>query len=88
MACGLPLVGTKVGGIPVLIDDENTGVLVEPGDPEGLAKAIHRLADDATLRRGMGDRARQRAADLFSWDRIANETVAIYQQCSELRATA
>jgi glycosyltransferase involved in cell wall biosynthesis len=88
MACGLPLVGTKVGGIPVLIDDENTGVLVEPGDPEGLAKAIHQLADDATLRRGMGDRARQRAADLFSWDRIANETVAIYQQCSELRATA
>lgn len=88
MACGLPLVGTRVGGIPVLIDEESTGLLVEPGDPDGLAKAIHRLAADAATRRGMGDRARQRAADKFSWDRIASETVAIYQQCSELRATA
>lgn len=88
MACGLPLVGTRVGGIPVLIDDERTGLLVEARDPEGLAKSIHRLAADAALRRTMGERARQRAADQFSWDRIANETVAIYQQCSELRATA
>jgi glycosyltransferase involved in cell wall biosynthesis len=88
MACGLPLVGTRVGGIPVLIDDEKSGLLVEPGDPAGLAKAIHRLAADAQLRRRMGDEARQRAAEQFSWDRIANETVAIYQQCSELRATA
>ena len=88
MACGLPLVGTRVGGIPVLIDEESTGLLVEPGDPDGLAKAIHRLAADADTRRGMGERARQRAADKFSWDRIASETVAIYQQCSELRATA
>lgn len=88
MACGLPLVGTRVGGIPVLIDEESTGLLVEPGDPDGLAKAIQRLAANGDLRRGMGDRARQRAAEMFSWERIASETVAIYQQCSELRATA
>jgi glycosyltransferase involved in cell wall biosynthesis len=88
MACGLPLVGTRVGGILVLIDDEQTGLLVGPGDPAGLAKAIHRLAADTELRRTMGERARQRAAEQFSWDRIANETVAIFQQCSERRATA
>jgi glycosyltransferase involved in cell wall biosynthesis len=87
MACGLPLVGTRVGGIPVLIDDESTGLLVEPGDSAGVAKAIHRLAADPNLRRGMGEQARQRAANQFSWDRIVNETVAIYQQSSELRAT-
>jgi glycosyltransferase involved in cell wall biosynthesis len=88
MACGLPLVGTRVGGIPVLIDHENSGLLVEPGDPTSLAKAIHCLAADAQLRRRMGDEARQRAAEQFSWDRIARETVAIYQQYSERRATA
>ena len=88
MACGLPLVGTRVGGIPVLIDDESTGLLVEPGDPVGLAQAIRRLAEDASLRLGMGERARQRAAELFSWDRIANETVAVYSQYTDHRATA
>lgn len=87
-ACGLPLVGTRVGGIPVLIDDESTGLVVEPGDPAGLAQAIHHLAADADLRHSMGERVRQRTADLFSWNRIADETVAIYRQYSEIRATA
>ena len=88
MACGLPLVGTRVGGIPTLIDDGNTGLLVEPGDPSALAQAIRGLADSATMRHSMGERARQRAIDRFSWNRIAARTLEIYSEHSCPRAVA
>ncbi|MCA9077446.1 MAG: glycosyltransferase family 4 protein [Planctomycetaceae bacterium] len=88
MATGLPLVGTRVGGIPALIDDEVSGLLVDPGQPTQIAAAIRRLVESSESRQRMGKRARQRASELFSWDRIARETVAVYQQCSSQRAAA
>ncbi len=80
MACGLPLVGTRVGGIPVLIDDGATGLLVEPGDAEALAAALRELVASAECRRAMGQAARARAEQSFSWPHIAGETLQVYRE--------
>jgi glycosyltransferase involved in cell wall biosynthesis len=80
MACGLPLVGTAVGGIPVLIDDGVTGRLVPPGDPRALGAALHDLVGDADLRRRMGQAGRDKAVARFSWSSIAARTAEVYAQ--------
>jgi glycosyltransferase involved in cell wall biosynthesis len=82
MACGLPLVGTAVGGIPVLIDDGVTGRLVPPGDPPVLGAALRELVGDAELRRRMGQAARDKAVEQFSWSTIAARTAEIYAQAA------
>ncbi len=78
MACGRPLVGTNVGGIPHLVTDGRTGLLVEPRDPDGLADALVRLLTDDATRREMGVAARKKAVDRFSWARIAGTVQGIY----------
>ncbi|MEJ1296927.1 MAG: glycosyltransferase family 4 protein [Candidatus Sedimenticola sp. (ex Thyasira tokunagai)] len=80
MACGIPLVGTTVGGIPTLINDRETGLLVPPGDPATLGKTLAQLARDPELRQQMGTAARSRAEEKFSWRGIASRTLDIYQQ--------
>ena len=80
MATGLPLIGTRVGGIPALINDEESGLLVSPGEPTEIAVAIDRLVADAALRQAMGEAGRQRAVAEFSWLSIAERTVAAYGQ--------
>ena len=86
MATGLPLIGTRVGGIPALINNEETGLLVSPGEPTEIAEAIDRLVSDASLREAMGKAGRQRAAADFSWLSIAERTVAVYGQHSRRAA--
>ncbi|WOX58351.1 glycosyltransferase family 4 protein [Methanoculleus receptaculi] len=83
MACGKPLVGTNVGGIPYLIDDGKTGLLVEPKDPPGLADALVNVLTNDTTRREMGVAARKKAVDLFSWARIAGTVQGIYTRTLE-----
>ena len=61
MAAGLPVIATRVGGIPELIDDGVEGFLIEPGDVLMLANRIAMLVTDETLRRQMGARARAKA---------------------------
>jgi glycosyltransferase involved in cell wall biosynthesis len=80
MACGLPLVGTRVGGIPTLIRHEETGLLVDSHDPAGLAQGLDRLIADRNLRVTMGQAARQRAVAHFAWEQIAAQTVEVYQR--------
>ncbi len=65
-ACGLPLVASRLSGIPELIVDGETGLLVEPGDARGLAGALARLAADPELRRRLGEAVRARIAAEFS----------------------
>jgi glycosyltransferase involved in cell wall biosynthesis len=59
-ACGLPLVASRLSGIPELVHDGETGYLAEPGDVEGLANAINKLARTPSLCRRLGDAARHR----------------------------
>jgi glycosyltransferase involved in cell wall biosynthesis len=80
MACGRPVVGARAGGIPELFEDGISGFLVEREDPEALADAILRLLDDSELRQTMGARGRERSREYFSWEVIARETAALYEQ--------
>ena len=66
MACGLPAVSTRLVGIPDLVVDGKTGLLVEPGDVQALADALERLAGDAELRARMSHAARVMVEDRFN----------------------
>jgi glycosyltransferase involved in cell wall biosynthesis len=66
-ACKLPVVASRVGGIPELIHDRSTGLLVEPGDAAALAQALRTLLSDSALARELGLRLSQRVAADFSW---------------------
>jgi colanic acid/amylovoran biosynthesis glycosyltransferase len=66
MSAGLPVVGTRSGGVPETVVDKLTGILVEPGDVAGQGEALLKLARDVCLRQVMGDAGRQRVAALFS----------------------
>jgi glycosyltransferase involved in cell wall biosynthesis len=65
MAAGRPVVGTRVGGIPEMVVDGETGCLVPPSNPPALAGAIRSLVDDVQLRARMSAAARQRAHQTF-----------------------
>ena len=75
---GVPVIATAVGGVPDVVVDEATGLLVPPHDAPALAAAIARLAGDPSLRRRLGAAARERARD-FSWDRCVEQHEALYR---------
>jgi L-malate glycosyltransferase len=80
MACGKPVVATKVGGIPEVVVDGETGFLVEPRDHEGMARALTSLLKDETLRHRMGEAGRTRARVRFSAERMVQDTLRVYQR--------
>ncbi|MDQ4130876.1 MAG: glycosyltransferase family 4 protein, partial [Actinomycetota bacterium] len=80
MACGLPVVATRVGGAVETVEEGATGYLVEPDDPAALAEAILRLLEDDGLRQAMGAAGRRRALELFSWGRAAQHLCELYQR--------
>jgi len=65
MACGVPVVATIVGGIPEVVDDGQTGLLVPPRDPAAMADAIERLLTDEALHRSCATRAAEKAAERY-----------------------
>lgn len=79
MAAGLPVVATRVGGVPELIDDGVTGLLVPPHDPPSLAKALALIAGDPDLRARMGAEARRRAAG-FSYQTGRDEHLRLFRE--------
>jgi len=91
MACGTPVVGSKVGGIAEVVVDGVTGVLVDPhlsSDPphdpalgfaEVLAAGINRVAFNPTMRAAMAAAGRKRVEDHYSWHSVAERTLALYK---------
>ncbi len=77
MAAGKAIVGTRVGGVPEVVLDGETGILVPPEDVDALAEGIRRLAGDAALRERMGAAGRERAR-LFSWDVVTERYLEVY----------
>jgi glycosyltransferase involved in cell wall biosynthesis len=79
MAHARPVVASAVGGLVDLVVDDETGLLVEPGDVDALRSALRRLLDDEELRRRLGAAARERVREHFSWERVTDLTVAAYE---------
>ncbi|GAB2761691.1 glycogen synthase [Streptomyces bullii] len=82
MACGTPVVASRVGGIPEVVDDGRTGLLVPVDDDfeTGLARALDRVIGDPEGARRMGEAGRERAVGEFGWDAVARRTVRLYEE--------
>jgi glycosyltransferase involved in cell wall biosynthesis len=78
MASALPVVATRVGGIPELLTDGNEGFLIEHGNPEMLAQRLETLVADAELRRHMGETGRQTTTTRFHPTRWIGEVEDFY----------
>ena len=83
MAAGKPVIATTVGGVPELVEDGVTGILVPPRDPQALAQAILRLVKDPDLRQRMGKAAQERTLERFDIARTAREYEALYLKLLE-----
>jgi len=79
MAAGLPIVATRVGGIPEVIDHEESGLLVPPGDDRALAAAILRLMERPDLAAQVADAARAAVEGRFSFDRMVHEFQDLFE---------
>jgi hypothetical protein len=79
MSMGVPVVASRAGGIPEIVRDGVTGLLVD-NDAQAVAAAIRRLLDDRDLACAMALRARQMVEEEFSLDRMIDETVRVYQR--------
>jgi starch synthase len=91
MACEIPVVASDVGGIPEVVVDDETGFLVHY-DESNEEKFVSDFAEKLTLVLGdtnlgsrMGQAGRNRAVTQFGWDRIARETLAVYQKALETK---
>ncbi len=78
MAAGLPVVATSVGGIPDVVVDGETGLLVPPGDPARLSEAIFRLMNNGEEARAMGREASKRVAERFDVSRMVRAYEDVY----------
>jgi glycosyltransferase involved in cell wall biosynthesis len=80
MACGKPIVATTAGGMPEIVTDGRTGILVPPRDHDAMADAIVRLLTDAEARRTMGAAGQSRVREHFSADRMVQDTLGVYRR--------
>lgn len=79
MAAGCPIVATRVGDVPDLIEDGITGLLIEPGDVEGLARAVRYLLLNPKEAQRMGQAGRARLVSQFNCDRTVKQLEALYR---------
>ncbi|MCY4112582.1 MAG: glycosyltransferase [Chloroflexi bacterium] len=85
MAAGRPVVATAVGGVPEVVSDGETGILVPAGNMFGIADALARLLKDDADRERMGEAAARRARDTFDLDRMRAATRAVYDEALSAR---
>lgn len=78
-ASGIPMVASRIGGIPDLVQHERTGLLVEPADPEAIASAITRLLSDEGLRQSLAANARRVVLERYSWDDVVDRFDALFR---------
>ncbi|EIV99339.1 glycogen synthase [Thermoanaerobacter siderophilus] len=83
MACKTPVVASATGGIKEVVVHEETGFLVEPGNPEELAKYINILLNNKDLAIKFGENGRKRIEEMFSWESIAKKTYEMYKDVIE-----
>lgn len=81
-AHGKAVIGARAGGIPGVIDEGRTGLLVSFGDAAGLAQAIHCLLQDETLCRELGQHGKAKLVAEYTWERVADSVLTVYQRVS------
>jgi len=80
MACEKPVIATRIGAIPEVVDDGKTGVLVPPRQPKALAHAILSLLENPSIMREMGIAGRRKVLEHFTWDHVTHRTLDAYNQ--------
>ncbi len=80
LAQGTPVVASRVGGIPGIVEDGRNGLLVPPGDASALAQALQDLLSDPARARAMGHLGRTETVPRFTWDRVAEGLEEVYRQ--------
>ena len=88
MAMGRPVVATKVGGVPEVVEEGVTGLLVPPADPASLARAIVRLAEAPELRRQLGGAGAERVRERFHVTRMSEQLQGVYEELLKPPAAA
>jgi glycosyltransferase involved in cell wall biosynthesis len=88
MAAGRPLVASKVGGLAEIIDDGINGLLVQPRNPEALARGLKRVIENPSLATRLGRVGRERYRSQFTLDNRTSGLVAIYRQMLDRRMKA
>ena len=79
-ASGVPVVEPEHGTFPELVAATGGGCLVQPGDPEGLARTLHRILADSSTRMQLGGLGRQKVLQTFTAEAMAKRTLAVYEQ--------
>lgn len=85
MAAGVPVVATRVGGVPEIVIHEETGLLIEPGDYESLSKGITRVLKDSVLVSGMINRARELIMEGYTLTHMLDRIESLYKDLLLLR---
>lgn len=85
MACGVPVVGSAVGGIQYSVTDGVTGFLVPPHDPVALAARLHELYRNPALAAALGRAGIRRARSMFTWEEVARQLAEVYEDLRERR---
>lgn len=80
MASGVPVVATMVGGIPELVEDLNTGVLIPPGDVGALSRAVTRVLTDSDLIKGLRRRGLEKVRRNHTFERWLEDTLSVYRE--------
>ena len=80
LAAGKPVVSTRVGGVPDVVEEGEDGLLVDARDVEGLAAALERLAGDRDLRARLGEHGRERVVPRYRVERLVDDTDRLYRE--------
>jgi glycosyltransferase involved in cell wall biosynthesis len=81
-ACGLPVIAGQSGGLAEAVRDGETGLVVNPEDPEAVAAALKRLVGDQLLARRLGQSGRKAIETYYNWDRVIRDLLDIESQVS------
>ena len=80
MGHGVPIIASRITALPEIIENNKTGILVPPGNPQALAEAIIQLLKNNPLRIKMGEAGKRRTLEFFSLDKMVKKTEALYEE--------
>jgi glycosyltransferase involved in cell wall biosynthesis len=82
-AFGKPVVATRVGGLPDVVDEGKNGLLVPPQDPPALAEAINKILTDSEMKQCMGQHSKMLAETRYSWRLVAGKMKSVFESLTQ-----